>query len=376
MGECPIPGAWGVLRPEGSGANGVMILGEAMGEQEAKDSLPFRPSGDAGSVLERAIRRIGTDREQYVLWNVLPTHPPGNNINAPWLPAAIEWGRSYFEEQLDRYKPRAILALGNTAVRAATGLCGRHLGVTHLTGYVLPGLKPSYPPVVACFHPAFLRRGKMSLLSVLMRTLRLAIQVAREQRQPFLPPTDNPPPGYILAPTEADALEFARRAEDINPEKGFLAYDLETNYSTNEDEAEEQEVSAADFNTIRSIQFSYAPGSGIFMPWRQPYVDIARRLLATPHPKLSWNGWRFDNPLLRDNECVLGGRNLDLMWAWHHAQPDIPRGLQFAAAMQGQNIYSPTASWPWPWKHLDSLLPAFYGIVDVDVLQWMVSYEG
>lgn len=52
------------------------------------------------------------------------------------------------------------------------------------------------------------------------------------------------------------------------------------------------------------------------------------------------------------------------MWAWHHLQPDLPRGLQFAAAQMG---------WPWPWKHLAVASPAFYGIVDVDVLQWMVS---
>lgn len=61
----------GFMEPEGTGTNGVMIVGEALGEQEARDGLPFRPSAPAGHVLETAIRNNGTDRQQYVLTNIV-----------------------------------------------------------------------------------------------------------------------------------------------------------------------------------------------------------------------------------------------------------------------------------------------------------------
>lgn len=141
-----------------------------------------------------------------------------------------------------------------------------------------------------------------------------------------------------------------------------MAYDIETPYSTDEESAEEAEGE----QPIRSIQFSLAPGTGIYLPWREPFVDVAKRILRLPNPKLSWNGWRFDDPVLKANGCEIAGERHDLMWAFHHTQPDLSdpgMGLQFAAGQMG---------WPWPWKHLDRANPQFYGIVDVDVLQWML----
>lgn len=364
---CPIAGAVGRLRPEGTCANGVMILGESMGDTEVEEGLPFRPSAPAGSVLERAIRKVGMDRQQFVLWNVLPCQPPNNKIPKRLESEAIEWGREYVEEQIKRYNPRCILALGNIPIRAASGLVGDKLSVSYLTGYVLPGAKSWYPPVVVCFHPSYIRRGKMSHLGVLMRCIRLAVNVARGITKLVLPPMDNPPPGYILQPTEAQALEFLYQTGH-QPEKGYLAYDIETHYSTDEDDAEER---AGD---IKSVQFSLSPGTGIFFPWHEPFIDITKQILATPIHKVSWNGWRFDDPKLRTNGCNLAGSPIDLMWAWHQWQPDLPRKLQFAAAMMGPRLHDPTHSWSWPWKHLDRANPPFYGIVDVDVLQWMVSY--
>lgn len=366
MSACPIPGARGSLKPEGTGSCGVLILGEASGLDELADGLPFRPHGQSGAVLERAIRRIGATREMFVLWNVLPCHPPGNFISPKWEAAAIEWGREQLEEQLERFKPRVILALGNTAVRATTGLTGRHLGVHHLSGYLLPPLHNHYPPIVAAFHPAYLRRGKMGYFSVLMRCLRLAMLVAREGRQPTPPPLDPAPPGYQLSPTEQEAKEFVRLVEDG---EGWLAYDIETPYSTEEENAEEEA------GAINSIQFSLSPNSGIFFPWREPFIEVARTILASSIKKAGWNNWRFDDPRLRENECTINGENHDLMWAWHSWQPDLPRGLQFAASMQGPSISSPTHSWPWPWKALDAQAPRFYGVVDCAVLSWMLTYQ-
>jgi len=305
---------------------------------------------------------MGMSRDQFVLANTVPYRPPKNFLEgAKYEHEAVEGCRPLLEQTLERFRPGCVLTLGNIATRAMTGLAGDKLGVGSLTGFILPSRYDV--PVVPCFHPSYLRRGKMSHFGVLMRSIRLAITVAREKRQPILPPVDDPPPGYILRPTEEVAVAFQREVQrhaTDNIERRYLAYDIETPYSTSEDSAEEAEGA----QTIKSIQFSLASGTGIFMPWRAPFLEIARWILGTRLPKLSWNGWRFDDPVIRSNGVTIGGELHDLMWAWHHLQPDLPRGLQFAAAQSG---------WPWPWKHLDHARPEFYGIVDVDVLHYLVG---
>jgi uracil-DNA glycosylase len=342
-----------MVLPQGSGSNGVMIVGEAPGEQEADTGVPFCPWAPAGSVLERAIKRCGMDREQFVIVNTVPWRPPKNWLEgAPWEHEAVEVGRAHLEEAINRFRPRCILALGNVATRATTGLAGEKLGVGSLTGFLLPG---RYVPVVPCFHPSFLRRGAMSRFGVMMRCIKLAVAAVKGGMQPMVALADDPPPGYILHPTEAQAEEFARDSEKAR----YIAYDIETPYSTEEDSAEEAEGE----QRIESIQFSTTAGGGIFFPWRSPFDEIARRILHGNNSKLGWNNWRFDDPVLLANGAHIGGESHDLMWAWHHLQPDLPRGLQFAAA---QN------NWPFAWKHLSASAPEFYGIVDVDVLQFLV----
>jgi uracil-DNA glycosylase family 4 len=345
-----------IVEPYGTGSCGVLIVGEAPGEEEDENGQPFYPGAQAGSVLERAIRRSGMYRDQFVIANVVPSRPPNNWLEgAPWEAEAIAWGLPQLREVLTRFQPRAILALGNIATRVATGLAGPKLGVGSMTGFLLPSQLGS-AGVVPCFHPSYLRRGKMSHFGLLMRAIKRAVAVARSGEQPVTPDPDNPPSGYNMYPTEEEANEFVKEAESAR----HLAYDIETPWSDAEDSAEEAEGE----QTIKSCQFSVASGSGIFMPWREPYIGVSKRLLSSRIPKLGWNNWRFDDPVLRANGATIQGESHDLMWAWHHLQPDLPRGLQFAAAQLG---------WPWPWKHYAMAKAQFYGIVDVDVLQWMVA---
>lgn len=345
-----------IVEPFGSGASGIMIVGEAPGEDEDEAGIPFCPWAPAGSILERAIRRCGYSREQFVIVNAVPVRPPNNYLSgAHYEDEAVAWGFPLLEQAVAAFKPRCIVALGGIALRSTTGLCGAKQGISHLCGFLLPSRLG--PPVIPCFHPSFMRRGAMSHFGLLLRTLRWAMKVAATGEQPQQPDVAHPKPGYCLYPTEQQALDFEKEAADAK----YLAYDIETPYSDAEDEAEE----ASGTQAILSIQFATKRDSGIYFPWRAPYIECAKRVLRQDVPKLGWNNWRFDDPVLRANGCNIRGTNHDLMWAWHHLQPDLPRGLQFAAGQQG---------WPWPWKHLDAASPEFYGIVDVEVLQWMVTH--
>ena len=42
-----------LMNPEGNGSSGIMLMGEALGDKEAADRLPFRPYAEAGSVLDQ-----------------------------------------------------------------------------------------------------------------------------------------------------------------------------------------------------------------------------------------------------------------------------------------------------------------------------------
>lgn len=291
-------------------SNGVLIVGDELDD----------PRGYW--LLERAFRRVGTYREQWEI-STVPR------------------------------EAKAIVALGNNAM-SACGWAGAKMTEKHLTGFIVPS---RFGPVVPSFHPNFVRKGHMNYFGVLLRTLKLALAVVNGDAQAITPDPDNPPSGYIMYPTEEVALAYEKRATNA----AFVAYDIETPYSNNEFEAEEAEGE----QIIKSIQFSLEPHSGIFLPWRDPFIAISKRILANGQPKLSWNGWKFDDPTLAAVGAPIRGESHDLMWAWHHLQPDLPRGLQFAAAQLGVIDF--------PWKHLDAAKPQFYGIVDVDVLQRMVA---
>lgn len=378
--NCPIPGWRGSSRPEGLCTNGVLILAEALGAHEAEDGLPMRPHAPAGSVLERAIRRSGFSREQFGLWNIVPVQPPNNWLEgAPYEAAAVTWGLTFLPEVLAQFKPRVILALGNVALRATTTL--GDISITR--GYPLPSRFDI--PVIGSFHPAYLRRGAMSHLGVLMHDLKFAVGYAANQfagalnvgkpvefwspilwRQvsydiPWpLPPINaiRPEPGYIGYPTEAEAEDFLRAGER-HPD-ATMAYDIETPYGATKEVDEDD-----DSDKILSIQFSLAPATGIFFPWRGGFIDIARRLLALRNPKAGANCWRFDAPRLAAHSIAIAGVHHDLRWAWKYYQPDLPAALQFITS-----FYAPQMM---PWKHLSSVQPQVYGIRDVDACQRIIS---
>lgn len=289
----------------------------------------------------------------------------------------MAWGRPYLEKVISDYQPKVVLALGNVALRAATGLAGEKRGISHLRGFVLPSPLSGIEAVVGGFHPSFIRRGAMPLQSVLMHDIKLAVTVAAirpgqtgkffcpvlsrdflYQRPVELPNPTQPtvPAGYVTYPTEDVARDFLKEV-GAHLDR-LIGYDIETPRSgeTGEDESDE-----LGDTKILSVQFSLAPGTGIYIPWREPFLEIVRGICASPNPKAGANTWRFDDPLLAAHGCPLGGVRHDVRWAWHHLQPDLRGALQFITSFYGKEMG--------PWKHLHRSHPMYYGIADVDAIQ-------
>jgi len=126
----------------------LMFIGEAPGADEDEQGEPF--VGRAGKLLTKIIEAMGLRREDVYIANVLKCRPPQNR--AP-LPEETSNCLPYLLEQIDAIKPKVIVALGATAVRA---LLDVQLGITKMRGnwYTFHNT-----PIMPTFHPAYLLRN-------------------------------------------------------------------------------------------------------------------------------------------------------------------------------------------------------------------------
>lgn len=348
---------------EGTGANKTMIIGEASGETEAREQTPFVKYAPAGGILERTLRRMGLDRQQFSVTNILRCRPRNNWLEgAPWEYSAINSCRPNLDRAIAERDPRCIVALGGTALRSLTGMAGDALGISHLAGYPLRG--PSDVPVIGNYHPAFIRRGKASYMGVFARIIARAVAIAAGRDHSYtwgIDPADRSTHHgltYLTRPTLDQARAYLRRVRDRPG--AVVSYDLETSESASLDEDAREGFSDTD---IRLVQFSIEPGEGIALPWEGGFRQVARDILHTPNVKCGHNLWLFDNKVLRavgEREGMdLAPRGIvhDTLQMYHHWQPDLPAHLQFAASF---------VNFPFPWKHLASADIEFYGCADVD----------
>ena len=133
----------------GNPAAQLCFVGEAPGADEDAQGLPF--VGRAGQLLDRMIGAMGLSPERDVyICNILKCRPPGNRRPEPEEMATCI---PYLHEQLALVQPRAIVALGNTAVAA---LLDTKLGITKLRGQWK--LYRGHTLVMPTYHPSYLLR--------------------------------------------------------------------------------------------------------------------------------------------------------------------------------------------------------------------------
>ena len=393
---------------EGNGSLGVLVVPEALGKHEATDGLPLRPHAPSGSVFERTIRRSnrlpGPDgqtgdlpyisREGFTIANICRCQPGHANLleHMPYEQGAIEHCQRHFARVVEQARPKVMLALGNVALKTLTGFAGKKRQVTNVRGFALNGCR--YPiPVVSSYHPAFLARDKQHLMGVLRNDLRFAVRLAARGGR-----IQRPVKRYIIYPNISEAEEWLRFAR-LHPELP-ICYDIETMESMTgvdendlrgmadgstmvmkareeyvereakegeEEEGEETEPepeveSIVHHTLITQIQFSiHGDGDAIVVPWNPTFAGWALKVLALPNMKFGWNNRGFDDPILRTYGAKLNGDVVDAQWLFHHIQPDLPRGLQYATS-----FHFPMAE---PWKHTSNDDPGNYGGDDVRYLR-------
>jgi len=348
------------MAPSGKLTHGVILLGEALGAEEANVGSPF--VGPAGQQLDRMIGRL-TDpntglqfrRQDFVCTNVLHCRPPNNILTgasyehdalsecAPILAKELASSKlSGWPKRRGAKGERVILALGNQALRRLTG----EWGIDKLRGYYF---ETQYGLVVPTYHPSYIMRGKFELARVFQMDLLKAVEASRGNRYKRTR-------SYTLHPR---ADEVAQQLENLSPDTP-IAFDIETPYG-DADAKDDDFVAVEDSPsyTILRISFSWEEGTAVTMPWREPFVSLARKILASPNPKVSWNGTGFDIPRLVANHSPVRGDHYDAMLMWHALEPSLPMGLKYVAT-----FYCPDMP---PWKLRAFTQPEWYSAADSDV---------
>ncbi|MFZ4598557.1 MAG: uracil-DNA glycosylase [Terrimicrobiaceae bacterium] len=142
---------FGVGNPEAD----LMFVGEAPGADEDEQGEPF--VGRAGQLLTKIIQAMGFERSDIYIANVLkcrPDMPDGESGNRKPKSDEMQTCLPWLNEQIRLIQPKAIVALGATAVE---GLLQDTSPMKDLRGRWLEfqGI-----PVMVTYHPAYLLRNQ------------------------------------------------------------------------------------------------------------------------------------------------------------------------------------------------------------------------
>ncbi len=158
----------------------LMFVGEAPGADEDAQGEPF--VGAAGQLLTKIITAMGVSRAEVYIANILKCRPdtPGQSAgNRKPTTAEMATCIPYLHEQIDLIKPKALVALGATAVE---GLLGKTVGITKLRGnwQTYRGI-----PLMPTYHPAYLLRNQA--MSEKRRVWEDMLQVMEKLEMPITP---------------------------------------------------------------------------------------------------------------------------------------------------------------------------------------------
>jgi uracil-DNA glycosylase len=140
---------------EGKAPTGLMLVGEAPGDQEDLQGHPF--VGPAGAMLDRALEEAGMNRKSVYVTNAVKhfKFEPRGKRRLHVKPNAIEiqacnW---WLEEEMRLVSPKLVIALGATAARA---LLGRVVTIAQTRGH--PLRLSGATTLWVTIHPSFLLR--------------------------------------------------------------------------------------------------------------------------------------------------------------------------------------------------------------------------
>lgn len=155
------------MQPFGNFKKGIMNIGKAPGEIEDANNKPFQ--GRTGKLLLQTYRKLGIDLfEDCINLNSVNCRPSEKDENRPPTNFEIDCCRRNVLKAIEKYKPKVIVLLGNSAVYSLIGYRWKKDlgGISKWRGWQIPdqNLRAWLCPT---FHLSFIERDKEDVAQVI-----------------------------------------------------------------------------------------------------------------------------------------------------------------------------------------------------------------
>jgi len=333
-----------------------MVVGEAPGAAEDRQGRPF--VGGSGAELRRMLSEAGITFEDCWSTNVVRFRPPRNDITEFFYKraAAKKLGRreldgrfpkdvvfdgiAELEREISLVAPRLIIALGETALWALTGLSG----ITKWRGSQLHHKwEGENIPLVPTYHPAAVLR-QWSWRATAVQDLRRAREWADGGHAA-------PRQVIQIEPTYAGAAETLEHLLQHAEEKPlYLSVDIETR---------------AGFTACVGIAWNLGVPTALCIPWMtisapEGYFTAAeeihlrralRALLLHPSVRVIMQNGLYDTQYFIREDGYAPLPTHDTMLLQHALFPGTPKGLDYLASIYCDHyVYWKEESHEWDYK--------------------------
>ena len=167
----------------------IMLVGDAPGHNEEKESEPF--VGPAGQKLNDILKAMGLNREEVYISTLVkfrPALPRQTTNNRKPTPAEMAAFLPLILAEISVVKPKIIIALGETAAEGLLGLEGK-IGSMRGKWHEVSGI-----PTRVTYHPSYLLQSggsndvKRSLWEDMLAAMeKLGMSISEKQKCYFLP---------------------------------------------------------------------------------------------------------------------------------------------------------------------------------------------
>ena len=173
LGDCQrcklASGRTNIVFGEGNPAAVLMFIGEGPGRDEDRQGRPF--VGEAGKLLTNLINKMGFERDDVYIGNIVKCRPKNNrDPEDDEIASCIP----FITGQAKIIQPSVIIALGRISAHT---LLGSNTPISRLRGRFaeFEGI-----PVMPTFHPAYLLRNRSEKLKVWDDALKVLGKLGRE----------------------------------------------------------------------------------------------------------------------------------------------------------------------------------------------------